>query len=250
MNLLKTATCFSLVWVMGGICLGQSPGKHLFILSGQSNMKGHRPDEAFTPAVSKALGKENVIVIQDAQGGQPIHRWYKQWKSPQGDQPKQIGDLYDRLMSKVKPAIKDQPLESVTFLWMQGENDARQQWGAVYGDSLVGLHRQLSQDLKRDDVNFVIGRLSDCGNDNKRFKHWTMIREAQVATADGNEQFAWVDTDDLNDGTNRSGKAIKNDLHYSAEGYKTLGKRFAEKSLGLIKQQQAKGSGEKSNLPR
>ena len=26
-----------------------SNGKHLFILSGQSNMQGHRPEEAFTP---------------------------------------------------------------------------------------------------------------------------------------------------------------------------------------------------------
>jgi hypothetical protein len=44
------------------------------------------------------------------------------------------------------------------------------------------------------------------------------------------------DTDDLNDGKNRGGKDIKNDLHYSAEGYKTLGKRFAESALNLIKQ--------------
>ncbi|MEC8784621.1 MAG: acetyl xylan esterase, partial [Planctomycetota bacterium] len=57
-------------------------GKHLFILSGQSNMQGHRPDEAFTPAVQEALGTEQVIVIQDALGGQPIQRWYKAWKDP------------------------------------------------------------------------------------------------------------------------------------------------------------------------
>ena len=55
-------------------------GKHLFILSGQSNMAGHRPDEAFTPAVSKALGEDKVIVVQDAVGGQPIQRWWKAWK--------------------------------------------------------------------------------------------------------------------------------------------------------------------------
>lgn len=107
-------------------------GKHLFILSGQSNMHGHRPDEAFTPAVVKALGKDRVVVVQDALGGQPIQRWDKQWKSPSGEKPKTTGDLYDQLMSKVTPAIK-------------------------------------------------------------------------------------------------------NDLHYSAEGYKTLGKRFAEKALGLIR---------------
>jgi hypothetical protein len=35
---------------------------------------------------------------------------------------------------------------------------------------------------------------------------------------------------------NRNGKAIQNDLHYSAEGYKTLGRRFAESALKLIKE--------------
>ena len=45
-----------------GISSGETEkGRHLFILSGQSNMQGHRPQEAFTPAVEKALGKENVL---------------------------------------------------------------------------------------------------------------------------------------------------------------------------------------------
>ena len=46
---------------------------------------------------------------------------------------------------------------------------------------------------------------------------------------------AWVDTDDLNDGLNRRGKKIENDLHYSAEGYKELGRRFAREAIGLIR---------------
>ena len=106
--------------------------KHLFILSGQSNMQGHRPDEAFTPTVEKALGKDKVIVVQDALGGQPIHRWWKQWKDPEGKKAAQTGDLYDRLMSKVKPAIKGQKLASVSFVWMQGERDAKMGWGDLY----------------------------------------------------------------------------------------------------------------------
>ena len=211
-------------------------GKHLFILSGQSNMQGHRPQEAFAPAVEKALGKEKVIVIQDALGGQPIQRWWKDWKSPKGDKPAKTGDLYDRLMGKVNPAIKGQTLKSVTFIWMQGERDAREQWGPVYAASLKGLYDQLGADLKREDMNFVIGRLSDFDMANKRYPHWTMVREAQVKVAGSNSRFAWVNTDDLNDGLNRKGKPIKNDLHYSAEGYKILGKRFAESALKLIKQ--------------
>ena len=210
-------------------------GQHLFILSGQSNMQGHRPQEAFTPAVEKALGKDNVIVVQDALGGQPIQRWFKKWASPQGAKPVKTGDLYDRLMGKVNPAIKGQKLKTVTFIWMQGERDAKMRWGPVYEASLRGLHAQLSADIKRTDVGFVIGRLSDFDLANKHYPHWTMVREAQVKVADSSPRFVWVDTDDLNDGKNRRGKEIKNDLHYSAEGYKTLGKRFAESALKLIR---------------
>jgi hypothetical protein len=216
--------------------LHSAQGKHLFILSGQSNMQGHRPQEAFTPVVEKALGKGNVIVVQDALGGQPIQRWWKQWKSPKGKKPAQTGDLYDRLMGKVNPAIKGQALKSVTFIWMQGERDAKQLWGPVYAVSLKGLYDQLSGDLNRTDVNFVIGRLSDFDMANKRYPHWTIVREAQVKVAESTPRFTWISTDDLNDGVNRKGKPIKNDLHYSAEGYKTLGKRFAQSALKLIKQ--------------
>ena len=183
--------------------IAEETGKHLFVLSGQSNMQGHRPAEAFMPAVAKALGKDKVIVVQDAMGGQPIQRWYKGWKSPDGQSPDSTGDLYDRLMEAVKPAIKGQSLESVTFIWMQGERDARMQWGEVYEASLKGLYEQFSKDLSRSDVNFVIGRLSDFDMKNQRYPHWTMVREIQTKVAGSNSRFAWVDTDDLNDGVNR-----------------------------------------------
>ena len=223
--------------MLAGISSGAAEkGRHLFILSGQSNMQGHRPQEAFTPAVEKAQGKENVIVVQDALGGQPIQRWWKSWKSPKGDKPAKTGDLYDRLMGKVNPVIKGKALQSVTFIWMQGERDAKMQWGPGYAASLNGLYDQLSNDLKRKYIYFVIGRLSDFDMQNKRYPHWTMVRDVLVKVAESNPLFSWVNTDDLNDGLNRKGKEIKNDLHYSAEGYKTLGKRFAESALNLIKQ--------------
>lgn len=227
----------SLFFLLVCTCYGQSAnaeGTHLFILSGQSNMQGHRPKEAFTPIVEKVFGKENVVVIQNALGGQPIQRWYRNWKFPDGTKPTKTGDLYDRLMKKVKPAIKGKEFESVTFCWMQGERDARMKWGAVYKKSLLGLHKQLGKDLGRNDVAFVIGRLSDFDMENKRYPHWTMIRDIQVKVADSNSRFAWVDTDDLNDGKNRKGKNIANDLHYSAEGYKKFGRRMAEAALKMI----------------
>lgn len=209
-------------------------GKHLFILSGQSNMAGLRPGESFIPAVSKEFGNNNVIVIHDAQGGQPIQRWYKDWVSPDGVKPKSTGDLYERLMGKVLPAIKNQNLASVTFFWMQGERDAKMRWGEVYEKSLLGLIKQLKDDLKRDDMNFVIGRLSDFDLKNKKYPHWTKVREIQEKVANSSPKGSWIDTDDLNTGKSRKGKDYVDDLHMSVEGYKTMGKRFAEAAIKLI----------------
>ncbi len=200
---------------------------HLFILSGQSNMARLDPSISFTPAVEKAFGKENVTIVKDAQSGQPIQRWYKQWKPAQGKTPATTGDLYERLMKKVNAAIKEDKYTTVTFVWMQGERDAKDKQGEVYAASLKGLIAQLAEDLKRKDIHFVIGRLSDFDLADKKYPHWTMVRKAQVEVAEAYSRGAWIDTDDLNDG--------KDALHYSAEGYKKLSERFAQKSIELIK---------------
>ncbi|MBI1336552.1 MAG: hypothetical protein GC164_06280 [Phycisphaera sp.] len=70
-------------------------------------------------------------------------------------------------------------------------------------------------------------RISDFDMANKNYPDWTMVRKAQVDVADSSDRFTWVDTDDLNGKTNG--------LHYTAEGYKELGKRFAEKAIALVK---------------
>jgi hypothetical protein len=200
---------------------------HLMILSGQSNMAGLNPALSFTPTVKKAFAGDEVIVVKSAQGGQPIRRWFKKWKPENGDAPKKNGDLYDRLISAVDRAIKNKQLATITFVWMQGERDAKEKHGNVYAASLKGLVDQLKKDLKRDDINIVIGRVSDFDNANKSYTHWTIIREAQVKVAEADKRGAWVDTDDLN--------GPKNGLHYNKEGYIELGKRFADKAIALIK---------------
>ena len=214
---------------------------HLFILSGQSNMGGLKPEESFTPTVESEFGVDNVIVIKDAVGGQAIRRWYKEWEPievdtliPRRERPRATGDLYDRFMVQVYDTISDLEISTVTFVWMQGERDANEKLGEVYEESLIGLYDQLCEDLDRDDINFVIGRISDFDMNNERYPHWTMVRDIQVKVAESNPRFEWVDTDDLNDGVNRRGREIEDDLHMSGEGYVIMGKRFAEKSIELI----------------
>ncbi len=216
--------------------LAEDQGKHLFILSGQSNMAGMDPNLTFIPAVQEAFGKDRVIVVKYAMGAQPIRHWYKDWRPAEGDPPEGLKPyLYNRLMRKVNEAIKDQTIASVSFIWMQGERDAKEGHGEVYAASLRGVIDQVAGDLQREQINFVIGRLSDYDMSNQKCPHWTMVRDAQVKVAEDDDRGAWVDTDDLNEGKNKKGKEVNNDLHYSVEGYKVLGKRFADKAIALIK---------------
>jgi hypothetical protein len=135
----------------------------------------------------------------------------------------------------VKEAIKGEELSSITFIWMQGEADAKASNGAVYAVSLEGVINQLRADLKCKEINLVCGRLSDFDMDNKKYPHWTMVRDAQVALADANPRYDWVDTDDLNDGASKDGRVRPNALHYSIEGYKIIGQRYADKAITLIR---------------
>lgn len=231
---MKRIILLSLMVFIISSCASEQEGKHLFILSGQSNMQRLRPEESFTPAIKEQFGQENVIVVKDAEGGQAIRRWYQDWKPLEGDEPKAQPDLYDSLMTKVNLAIANEEIATVTFLWMQGERDAREKHGGVYEESLTGLYKQLSNDLERKDVNYIIGRLSDFDMLNEKYPHWTTIREIQVKVAESNPRFDWINTDDLNDGVNSQGKEIENDLHMSVEGYVIMGERFADKSIKLI----------------
>ena len=216
---LSVVFCFTL--------LGNAKEKHLFILSGQSNMALMRPAVSFTPTVKKSLGNDNVIIVHHAKGTKEISRWYKKWKPAKGPAPQGTGEIYDELMAMVKQEIKGKKIATVTFLWMQGERDAKLQYGDVYLKSLKGVMKQLSDDLGRDDINLVVGRINDFGMSNKSHPHWTKVRDAQVKIAESMPNAAWIDTDDLN------GKA--NGIHATGHGYKVMGRRFAEKALELLK---------------
>jgi|GEM_PF-473638 len=209
-------------------------GRHLFILSGQSNMAFFDQKKSFMPAVENAFGKENVTVVKNAVPGRPIANWYKLTKAPEknksADGKGELGPLYEALMKEVKAATAGKTYDTVTFLWMQGESDAGN-GNSVYAESFNGLLAQLKADLGIESINFVIGRISDArmGNPN-----WVKIREIQVKLAGDDPHGEWINTDDLNDRVDKDGKPV-NGMHYTKEGYKILGQRFAEKAIALIK---------------
>ena len=203
-------------------------GKHLFMLSGQSNMKRFQHKQFFTPAVQAVYGANNVIVIKNAEGGQPISKWYKAWTSGSGEKPEKTGQLYDSLIENIKEETTGIKIKSVTFIWMQGEADVKAGNVDVYAKSFKGLLGQLEKDLNRKDINIIIGRLSDFGLKNRSNRTWEEMREVQMKLGDENPRACWVDTDDLN--------GEKNSLHYvRPEGYRKLGERYVEAAKKLIK---------------
>jgi hypothetical protein len=199
----------------------------LFILSGQSNMVRLDPEVSFVPALKRAFPNDELIVVKSAEGGQSIRRWVKGWKAPAGVKVKaskgEAGDLYDVLMTKVKAAIKAKTPDSIAFVWMQGEADAKRGTAEVYEESLRGLIKQLRDDLKRPDMVVVIGRLHEF---KKGEAGWDAVRAAQEKVAAQDPHAAWVDTDNLDGG--------KNAVHHTLKGYEEMGRRFAAKAIELL----------------
>lgn len=243
----------------GSVWAGEEE-KHLIILSGQSNMVRMDPQRTFIPALQKVLG-DRFIVVKDAKGARPIRRWYIAWEPawtlearfyalkrqlkiwlgrPVEDVAIANGDLYQRLMKKVYPAIAGKKITTVTLVWMQGERDARFGYGEVYAESLKGLIQQFADDLGVPHINVVIGRISDFDMNNQWGEHWTMVRAAQEQVAASNPCFRLINTDDLN--------GASNGIHYTRKGYDLLGKRFAAATLELIRLQQQQGL-KRCNVP-
>lgn len=234
--MLKLSRCFLFLIALLFIasCKNESKGKHLFILSGQSNMSRLDLRLSFIPKIEEKFGKDNVIFVKLAMGGQPMSRWDKNWNNLSKNKCNEPGDLYTLLIQKVKGYSYNMRVESTTFIWVHGETDAKEENADVYKESLLRLYNQFSEDLNRSDINYVIGRLSDFDLNNEIFPDWTRIRNIQVEVAESNPRFDWVDTDDYNTGVNRNGKPIEDDLHMSVKGYEQMGSALAEKAIQLI----------------
>ncbi len=204
----------------------------LFILSGQSNMAAMDPDVSFTPTLNQAFPGDEVIVVKFAVNGNLIRMWHKDWQPPEGAETRgqgRNGRHYDTLMAAVTEAMEGKPRPaSVTFVWMQGEADANHEgYAELYDNALRGILTQLQADLNHQDIDMVVGRISDFGNDRDDRPGWLAIRQIQVEFAESDpKRRAWVDTDDLN--------GDKNGLHYTKQGYAMLGERFAQKAIELI----------------
>ena len=214
---------------------------HLFILSGQSNMQGMDPETGFLPEAKTLFQNDEVVYIKVAKGGQPICRWLEEWADIA--KAKGINDrhrerilkgegvlFYRPILDQYKAMLEKHPKPaSVTFCWMQGERDANGGAHVAYEDALQLLITKLRRDLKRPDMNIVIGRIGDYALDRRSC---VAVRKAQREIAKEDPRGAWIDVDDLN---NKEVKGkMQSVVHYTKEGYVILGQRFARQSYLLV----------------
>ncbi len=216
-----------------GVSGEEAAGRHLFVLSGQSNMTPTL-GRSFYECAGAVLGKDRVLVARTGHPGQPIKNWYRDWHPPEGmEDPgsEKNGHLYDVLITAVERVRKDEIPASVTFVWMQGEADASNGWASVYEKSFLGLLDRLRADLGIEKIHFVVGRIND---------HWLRepdgeaMREILARLGDEHANGAWIDTDDLNRGVNPWGGFSFEDGHYPPSGYVVMGQRFAREACRLI----------------
>ena len=235
---------FNMIFAIAGVLLiagcsnVEKPEKHLFILSGQSNMTG-KLQQGFTKTVEQAFGQENITVVKSMKSGRGIRFWVKGYqyadgRNLTGKKDASNGQEYPNLLKASKDALLQQKYDTVTFIWMQGESDANSQHGLskVYGVNFEKLYRLLKKDLDLEKMNFVIGRISNYGllktvknYSPERAVRWHEVREAQVKVAEKLKDGAWINTDDLIDETN---------LHYLGDKSQILGERFARKAIDLL----------------
>jgi len=207
--------------------------RHLFVLSGQSNMQGLKPESSFLPELKKLLPEADIQHVKFARGGQPIRKWVKTWdeiaKKYELKALNDPGAFYDEVLKQARGNIAQGKPKTITFLWMQGERDGKTGLAAAYEESIKTLITNLRKDLDTPEMNFVIGRLCD----HLDHDQWNAVRAAQVKVAEDDPRGAWVDTDDTND-KERNGKSY-NDLHYTKAGYDLFGQRLARQAVRLIK---------------
>ncbi len=227
--------CGFVVFVAGLGVAGD--GAHLFILSGQSNMTGGLKG-GFSKKVGEHFGKEQVVVVSQSKAGRGIRFWDKDYvfpenyvvpgkgRAPSEGSKAQHGMEYPVLLKAVEKAGDAEVFRTITFVWMQGESDAGRGLGGVYEQSFFRVLGRLKTDIGRDDVGFVIGRVSDAGLNGASAKGWREVRAVQAKLAKDAKDGTWIDTDDLN--------GPDNNVHYPKEKAGPLGARFADKAIELV----------------
>lgn len=213
-----------------------APSRHLFLLSGQSNMTGGL-EAGFREVVHRELGQANVAIVRQNKPGRGIRFWVEDYQVPEshpyhGKLESGNGEEFPKLLAAARSAGDPKAFATVTLVWMQGESDANRGLAATYADSFHKLTSRLKKELGIGKMNFVIGRISDHGLHGDTTAGWQAMRKVQMELADSDPLGAWIDTDDLNGGDEKN---TQGELHYPGSQYPKLGARLAGAAIKQLR---------------
>jgi hypothetical protein len=238
--------------------VGQERNFHLYLLIGQSNMAGRGqvepqdreihprvfmldkagnwvpaadplhfdkpiagvgPGLTFGRIMADREPSIRVGLIPCAAGGSPISVW-----KHGGFWEQTNSKPYDDAIERTRIAMKDGVLMGI--LWHQGESDSNENDAELYGDRLMDLIDTLRRELDAPEAPFVAAALGDFvveGNPHARVVNEVIRRLPQRV-----KNTACVDS---------SGLEHKGDnVHFSAESARELGRRYAEAMIRLLAQ--------------
>ncbi len=170
---------------------------------------------SFAKNVHQAAGVP-IGVIPGPLGGTNL---YSQWQRDAADHGNR-GTLYGSMLHRALAQGYPAPVKG--FLWFQGESDAGR-GTAAYKTDLKRLISQYREDLGDPSLPFFIAQLGTY--DFSNLTDWLAIQEAQRQVVEEDAKTALVTTVD---------QPRSDTIHFSVQGYKTIGVRFAEAARELL----------------
>jgi len=177
---------------------------------------GVGPVVSFTKSMNSLQPDWHIGIVQCAMGGTIIKQWQRDLSRD---------SLYGSCMHRAKQAQEEGDIIGIIF--QQGESDAVKpgsrpvapdQWGELFNDTITAMR----DDLSIPDLPVIYTQVGQHGSD--RFVNWDMIKTQQANANVANS--AMVKTEDL---------PLKDYVHYTADGYRTLGERYAKTYASLVK---------------
>jgi hypothetical protein len=237
--------CFGL-FVACLTCSVQAKPVKVFLLAGQSNMRGlgnpadlkapyteppagvriwegkswvplvargknFGPEIAFGHAMAKQMPDVEIRLIKSAVSGSNLHT---HWAPTNGN-------CYMGFMKTARAALADLdankvPYEIVGMLWLQGESDAGSPKRTDCEKNLTQFIAHMRETFKTPKMPFIIARVKQHygGKEGSKF-----VRDAQVKIGETDKNAACFDTDDCE---------MFNVGHYNSAGLIVIGTRFAD----------------------
>lgn len=248
----RTLGLFALLFVANSLHAQSTPPLQIYLLMGQSNMAGrdtrdlalqvddpriytlnaegrwvvardpiHAKTGRIEPGVGPGIAFARELLGDDASGaiglvptavgGTPLRRWVRG------------GDLYQQALQRAQEASSRGVIRGV--LWHQGEADSGSRENAYsYASRLTQMFHDLRQDLGQPDLPIVVGQLGEFTS-LQRLPEAETVRDALRHMPERLPHVGYADSVGLSH--------LGDELHFSADAARELGRRFARAMRAL-----------------